>query len=229
MTDQLPDDTTGSVGLPPQPAAGSTRTTAAPAGSPAGSPAGGTAPTERAAQAAGEAGEQAKQVAAQAKDQAREVVGEIRGHARQLVDQTQTELRDQAQAGTQRAAGGLRTLGNQIQAMRDGRVSEAGPIAGYADQARHKLDELADRLERGGLDGAMSDLARFARRRPGVFLFACAGAGFAFARLVRSQTGGDDETAAPSGSDWGPPGQGDELAAFAPERSARALQAQSGR
>jgi hypothetical protein len=215
MTDQLPTETTSST---------------RPAGPPAGSSSGGANVKDRAAQVAGEAGEQAKQVAVEAKEQAREVAGEIRGHARQLVDQTQTELRDQAQAGTERAAGGLRTLGQQVQAMRDGRVSEAGPIVGYADQARHKLEELADRLERGGVDGAISDLSRFARRRPGVFLLTCAGAGFALARLVRSQTGGDDKTAASFATADRPlPGWGDEPASFAPDRSVAALQAQSGR
>jgi hypothetical protein len=60
-------------------------------------------------------------------------------------------------------------------------------VAGYADQARRKVDEFANRLDREGIDGLASDLTRFARRRPGLFLLSCAGAGFALARVVRSQ------------------------------------------
>jgi len=143
--------------------------------------------SEKAKGVAGEAGGQAKQIAGEAKDQAREVVGDIKDHARDVMDQTRTEVRQQAEQGTQRVAGGLRTFGEQLQALRDGRTEEAGPVAGYADQARRKVDEFANRLDREGLDGLASDLTGFARRRPGLFLLSCAGAGFALARIVRSQ------------------------------------------
>jgi len=143
--------------------------------------------SEKAKGVAGEAGGQAKQIAGEAKDQAREVVGDIKDHARDVMDQTRTEVRQQAEQGTQRVAGGLRTFGEQLQALRNGRTEEAGPVAGYADQARRKVDEFANRLDREGLDGLASDLTGFARRRPGLFLLSCAGAGFALARIVRSQ------------------------------------------
>jgi hypothetical protein len=130
--------------------------------------------------------EQAKQVAGDAKDQVREVAAEAKEHAADLLDQTRTQARHQAEETTKHVASGLHSLSNQIGAMREGRVQEAGPVVQYADQARQRLEELAGRLDRGGLDGVASDLARFARRRPGLFLVSCAGAGFALARLVRA-------------------------------------------
>jgi len=153
-------------------------------------PAGGDtgAPTSKAKEVAGQAGGQAKQVATEVKEQAREVAGDIKDQAKDLIGQTRTEVRVQADEGTKRVAGGIRTLGEQLQALRDGRPEDAGPVADYAEQARRKIDDVASRLDRDGLDGVMSDLSNFARRRPGVFLLACAGAGFAVARLVRSQT-----------------------------------------
>ena len=42
----------------------------------------------------------------------------------------------------------------------------------------------------------IADVSRFARRRPGLFLLACTGAGFAVARLARSQSGSAPETPA---------------------------------
>jgi len=147
-----------------------------------------TSMSEKTKGVAGEAGGQAKQMAGEAKEQAREVVGDIKDHARDVMEQTRTEVRQQAQQGTQRAAGGLRTLGEQIQALKEGRTEEAGPVAGYADQARRKVYEIADRLDREGIDGLASDVTGFARRRPGLFLLSCAGAGFALARIVRSQS-----------------------------------------
>jgi hypothetical protein len=149
-------------------------------------------PANKAKEVAGQAGEQAKQLATEVKEQARDVAGDIKDQAKDLIGQTRTEVRLQADEGTKRVAGGIRTLGEQLQALRDGRPEDAGPMAGYADQARRKIDDVASRLDRDGLDGVMSDLSNFARRRPGVFLFACAGAGFVVARLVRSQTGAGD-------------------------------------
>jgi hypothetical protein len=158
--------------------------------------------SEKAKDVAGEAGGQAKQIAGEAKEQAREVASDIKDHARDVMDQTRAEMRQQAEQGTQRAAGGLRTLGEQIQALQEGRSDEAGPVAGYADQARRKVDEFANRLDRDGIDGLASDLTRFARRRPGLFLLSCAGAGFALARVVRSQaatSSGDTTGTFPAG------------------------------
>jgi hypothetical protein len=137
-------------------------------------------------------------VAGETKDQVRQVAADAKGHALDLLDQTRVQARQQAEESTKHVATGLHSLGDQIQALREGRAADAGPVAGYADQARRRLDDVADRLERGGLDGVASDLAAFARRRPGLFLLSCAGAGFALARLVRGGTGGDDDPADPS-------------------------------
>jgi hypothetical protein len=156
-----------------------------------GAGAGGSASAKDVAQ---EAGGQAKKLAADAQDQVREVAGDIKDHARELMEQTRSEARHQADEGTKRAAGGLRTVGQQLQALREGRVQDAGPLSGYADQARAKVEALAARLDRDGVDGVASDLTGFARRRPGLFLLGCAGAGFALARIVRSgqAAAGDD-------------------------------------
>ena len=108
------------------------------------------------------------------------------------VGQTRSEVRSQADEGAKRVAGGMRTVGQQLQALSEGRRQDAGPLADYADQARRKVDEVASRLDRDGIDGVIAELSGFARRRPGLFLLACAGAGFALARLVRSQAAAGD-------------------------------------
>jgi uncharacterized protein YjbJ (UPF0337 family) len=150
--------------------------------------------TTKAKQVTDEAAGQAKKLASDAQDQVREVAGDIKDHARDLMDQTRTEARHQADEGAKRAAGGLRTVGQQLQALREGRVQDAGPLSGYADQARAKVEALASRLDRDGVNGVATDLTGFARRRPGLFLLGCAGAGFAIARIVRSSqaASGDD-------------------------------------
>ena len=90
-------------------------------------------------------------------------------------------------------------------------MQDAGSVAQYADQARQCIDDMARRLETGGLDGVARDVSRFARRRPGVFLLSCAGAGFALARLVRAgataSSAGDrgDGSATNGGTSWRTP------------------------
>jgi hypothetical protein len=154
--------------------------------------------TQKAKQVAGEVGDQAMQVASDAKEQALQVAGDIKQQARDVLGEARSELRQQAESGTKRAAEGIRTVGGQIEALRDGRPADAGPIAGYADQARRKMEDVATRLDQGGLDGMIADVSRFARRRPGLFLLACTSAGFAVARLARNQAGSGTEPPAAS-------------------------------
>jgi len=156
--------------------------------------------TEKAKQVAGEVGDQAKQVASDAKEQALQVAGDIKEQARDVLGEARSEFLQQAESGTKRAAEGIRTFGSQLQALREGRPADAGPVAGYADQARRKIDDVATRLDQGGLDGVIADVSRFARRRPGLFLLACTGAGFAVARLARSQAGSEAEPPATNSS-----------------------------
>jgi hypothetical protein len=142
--------------------------------------------TTRPKEVARDAGDQAKRLASEAQDQARQVSADIKDHARDVMDQTRTELRKQAEQGSQRVAGGLNTVADQLRAMQEGRPEAAGPLSGYAAQARQKVEALASRIEDGGVDGVASDITAFARRRPGLFLLSCAGAGFAVARMVRA-------------------------------------------
>ncbi|MGI9028620.1 MAG: hypothetical protein ACR2HP_01345 [Ilumatobacteraceae bacterium] len=144
------------------------------------------AATSAAGDAASTAGDEAKRVTAEAKAQARSVVDEVKGQATGLLDQTRDELRAQADARSANAAGALHTLSEQLQALSDGRPGEAGPLAGYLDEARGQVSGVASRLESDGIGGVMSDVTDFARRRPGLFLLAAAGTGFVVGRLVRS-------------------------------------------
>ena len=77
-------------------------------------------------------------------------------------------------------------MSDQLQALTEGRPGDAGPLAGYVTDARQQVASFASRLEDRGIEGVVDDVARFARRRPGVFLLAAAGAGFVVGRFVRS-------------------------------------------
>jgi hypothetical protein len=92
-----------------------------------------------------------------------------------------------------RAASELRDLSGQVQALAEGRPEEAGVAGDYVRSAGQKLQQLADRIESGGVDGAVSDLQGFARRRPGALVLTALAAGIAVGYLVR---GGRDQPGA---------------------------------
>jgi hypothetical protein len=100
-----------------------------------------------------------------------------------LVDRARSTARTQMESQGERLSGGLQTMASQIQALASGRTDEAGPAADYARQAGDMVSQWADRLQSGGLDGLLSDMKTFARRRPMAFLAGAALAGFAVGRL----------------------------------------------
>ncbi len=141
------------------------------------------------------AAEQAKEVAAQAKDQARSVMASAGDSAWNALQETTAEVRAQADQRTRQAAEVLRGTTDQFRALAEGRPEEAGPVGEYARQVADQLSQFADRLDEGGIGGLLDDAARFARRRPGLFLVGAAAAGFAVGRFLRNQGGnGSDES-----------------------------------
>jgi hypothetical protein len=128
----------------------------------------------------------AAETLSEAKGQAGEVLHEAKAQARTVVEDAKREVHAQASQQTERAAEGLRSLAGQVRALAEGRASEAGIAGDYARRLGERVSEVADRMERGGLDGVLGDVRRFARRRPGTFLVGAAAVGFAAGRLLRA-------------------------------------------
>jgi cell division septum initiation protein DivIVA len=133
------------------------------------------------------ASEVAQDVKTTAREDAASVAEQARTEARRLAEQAKQEVRRTAEERGQQAATRLRTFSDQLTALADGRTEEAGPLVGYAQRARDELRAWADKAEQRGPQGVVSDVSNFARRRPGMFLLAAAGAGFAIGRLVRAE------------------------------------------
>lgn len=128
----------------------------------------------------------ARDVAGQTATQASELARDAWGEARQLADHTRTQVRTQADEQTQRAAQGVRSMSTQLRALSEGRRDEAGRATDLVRELSERFEGLAGRLETRGLDGALEDLSRYARRKPGQFLMACAAAGFAAGRVAKA-------------------------------------------
>lgn len=194
-------------GVGASPGAGST---GVPAGSPpsapppgeplAGPPAAGPPPTEypsdgsasdvrkHAADASGEvavsAKEKARDVAGEAGQQAREVAAEARARARGLVDEARSQMRSQAATQRDRVCSGLRSLGDELDAMAT-KGDQSGPATEVARQASDRARALASYLDQHEPGDLLDEVREFARRRPGVFLFGAALAGVVAGRLTR--------------------------------------------
>jgi len=139
--------------------------------------------TSQVKQAAADGG---REVAQEAKTQASAVVGEAKDQVRSLVDQTKQEVRSQLDSRTAEAANALQTLSTQLTALREGRPEEAGHVATIVGDAQQRLQSYASSLQSRGPQALVDDVSSFARRRPLMFLFGAAAAGFAVGRLVRA-------------------------------------------
>ena len=135
----------------------------------------GTTAKDQASDVASSAGSEAKAVAHDAKDQAREVV-----------ERSREQLRSQASQQTDRLASTLRDVGEQLRAMSRGEVQSGGQVASLTSQLADGVSNAASRLSDGGMEGAMTDVKRFARNRPGMFLIGALGAGFVAGRVIKS-------------------------------------------
>lgn len=132
------------------------------------------------------ADEDVRALAGAIRGQADQVKGELAGHARELLEETRDQLQSQADQQAYRLAGALFQVGGQAVALAEGRPQQAGPLVDYAEQASHWLDAAASHIEERGLEGLATDVADFARRRPGVFLAGAVVVGFGLGRLIRS-------------------------------------------
>ncbi|WIB77826.1 hypothetical protein DEJ28_01645 [Curtobacterium sp. MCPF17_002] len=134
---------------------------------------------------AGDAKEKAQNVTGTAKEQASNVASEVTDHAKQLFGQASDTLKDQAADQQQRAAGGLRSIGEQL-----GRMAENDDEQGVASKVVRDLSNRATSVA-GYLEGRdpgslLGEVKSFAAKRPGTFIAIAAGAGLLAGRLTKA-------------------------------------------
>lgn len=130
------------------------------------------------------AADASRHVAGVAGDQASAVAGEARRQAKDLLGEARTQAGEQARAGQQRAAEGLRSLAGELQEMSSG-GDRHGPASDLAAQAAERIDGLAGWLDRHEPGDLLREVRTYARRRPGTFLLGAAVAGVLAGRLTR--------------------------------------------
>jgi hypothetical protein len=154
--------------------------------------------TEATEQIAQTAKDKAATVAQGAKEQVSQVATEAKTQAKNVARDTREQLRAQADEQATKVAGSIRRISDEFRALCEGRADDAGTVRQYLGDAGGQLDQFAQRIDTRGFEGIIDDVQRFARRRPGVFLAAAAGAGFLTGRVFRSVNDGSDDAPASS-------------------------------
>jgi hypothetical protein len=158
--------------------------------------------------------EQGKNVAHTAKDEASSVLGEAKGQAKDLYAQTQREVKDQAATQQQRIAAGLRSASDELDSMA-ANSSTSGLATDLVRQVSDRLSSASHWLDDRDPGSVLEEVKRFARRKPGTFIFAAVVVGVAAGRLTRALASNAKEdherntaTTVPSrttGDAWTPP------------------------
>ncbi|GAA0964692.1 hypothetical protein [Frigoribacterium faeni] len=157
---------------------------------------------DEAADVAGDAKSAASDVAGSAKEQASKVASEATGQAKQLFGQASGELKEQAGAQQEKAAAGLRQVGDQLGSMADGADSGvAGELVRTLSGRAHGVAGWLEGRDPGSL---LEDVKSYAARKPGTFIAIAAVSGLLAGRVVKSLTAeAKDEKAATDGTEGG--------------------------
>ena len=145
------------------------------------------------------AGAQAKDVMGTAKEEAASVVGEAKTQAKDLYAQTTRELKEQAHTQQQRLAGGLRSVSDELGSMA-ANSEGSGVASDLVQQVAGRLSGAASWLGDRDPASVLTEVKRYARRKPGTFILGAAIVGVAVGRLTRalaSNASADDTHTSP--------------------------------
>jgi len=128
------------------------------------------------------------------KDQAREKTGEVIDQAKEKTGQVVGQVTDQAKSQIEsqkgRAAEGLSSVSQALrqtgQQMRDQQDGATAPIAQYVDKAADQVDKISTFLNEKNLDQMVTEVERYARRQPAIFLGGAVALGLIGARFLKS-------------------------------------------
>ena len=156
--------------------------------------------TQAAKQATRETAETAKGEARNLAETAKSELGNVTSttthQVRRLVDQSRSELTEQARSQQQRLTTNLRTLTDELDSMaRQG--DQQGVAHDLVRQVSQQARSLGDWLEGREPGDVVDEVKRFARRKPGTFLAVAAGLGFLSGRMTRGLKAASDDEDSP--------------------------------
>ncbi|MGS2617551.1 hypothetical protein ACVCAH_23960 [Micromonospora sp. LZ34] len=157
---------------------------------------------EQARQVGSEAAQAGGAVAETAKEQGKEVGREAARQARNLYGEARTQLAGQTSEQQRRAAGGLRSLADEMRSMAE-QGGQAGPVSELARQAADRVHGVAGWLEAREPGDILTEVRDYARRNPGTFLVGAAVLGVLAGRLTKNLSADQSGAHRAYGSDAG--------------------------
>ncbi|HEX7746373.1 MAG TPA: hypothetical protein VF462_14065 [Micromonosporaceae bacterium] len=154
---------------------------------------------EQARNVGSQAAQAGSDVAQTAKQQGREVAGEATRQARNLYGEARDQLASQTSDQQRRAAGGLRSLADEMRAMAE-QGGQSGPVSELARQAADRVHGVAGWLEAREPGDIVNEVRHYARRNPGTFLAGAALLGVLAGRLTRNLASASDGQPTMSGT-----------------------------
>lgn len=132
-----------------------------------------------------DASEQARGIAETGKEEVAKVASEVKTQTSKLVGDAGSKVRDRADSQLGAAASMLSDMSGELDRMASS-TSPGSSMASLVGDGARMTRQLSDRLQQGGLDGAMRDAKTFARRRPAMFLAGTFAVGLMAGRLMRN-------------------------------------------
>lgn len=127
-----------------------------------------------------------------AKEQAGAVKNEAAQQAQHLFGQLKSDLGEQVGPQQDRLASTVRSLSDEISALSRGEKPESQYVTGLLGNVSGSVESLASSLENKDAKDLLSDVRRFAARRPGTFLAVAAGIGLLAGRATRGVKDSDE-------------------------------------
>lgn len=145
----------------------------------------GSSAADAAKNVGGTAADSAKDVASTAKEEVGRVASTAKRQAKDLVQETRSQLTEQAGVQQQKVATGLHSLSDELRGMADS-SDEPGIAADLVSQAASRASGVATWLEDRDPGSLLEEVKNYARRKPGTFIAVAAVAGVLAGRLTRS-------------------------------------------
>lgn len=152
----------------------------------------GDAARQQADQLKGHARGAAQDMAGSAREEAAYVKDEAMGQARSLAASAKDEVRSQAETQQQRLAQQSRVAADDLQRLARGEQPESDLVSQVVSSVADGAQKFTSALENKTPEDLLTDVRRFAARRPGAFLAVAAGIGFAAGRLTRGLADNDE-------------------------------------
>ncbi|HEX3540791.1 MAG TPA: hypothetical protein VHT75_10160 [Acidimicrobiales bacterium] len=159
---------------------------------------------------AGTAAERTQDLAGTIKQEASRVTDEVTTQVRSLTEETKSQVEAQVREAASRVGHGFYQLAEEAQALAEGRPADAPNLGEYVGRAAERLfaasdgiNGLAETIDQRGIEGLVTDVQRFARRRPAAFLLGATVAGFGVGRMIRNRDAASPP--APGGDGRQPP------------------------